>query len=123
LKKHNNTVILFMILTLMLFILAACGNSGSGSLDNDDEIQTDGANQSDISQMGQNPEVAGNSPASAEDSQADDPSGFASVIVKSDNTVTDVEKQEVLNELESEIDTLVNILNQLDEVTESDLDY
>ena len=47
------------------------------------------------------------------------------VIAKSNNTVSDVEKQTVLNQLGHEMDSLLNTVNDknLDEVQESDLSF
>ena len=47
----------------------------------------------------------------------------AAVIVKSDNIVTDADKQEVLNQLQNEVDSMVDSLNNMDDVSDSDLKF
>ena len=46
----------------------------------------------------------------------------SSLIVKSDNAVTEAERLELLNELTQELETLIRLLDELESVEDNDLD-
>ena len=116
-----------LLLCLCLFLLTACTgttssdseNQKSGNASGVSYEATAGNQQNDTDQAGQQgpTNLANESSTNTQDS--------VTVIAKSNNTVSDAEKQTVLNQLGYEMDGLLNTVNDknLDEVQESDLGF
>ncbi|MEI8216286.1 MAG: hypothetical protein WCF96_04250 [Eubacteriales bacterium] len=116
-----------LLLCLCLFLLTSC----TGTTSSDSENQTSG-NTNEVS----NEATAGNHQSVANQTSQQVTTNLTNgsvantqdsvtVIAKSNNTVSDVEKQTVLNQLGHEMDSLLNTVNDknLDEVQESDLSF
>ena len=116
-----------LLLCLCLFLLTAC----TGTTSSDSENQTSG-NANGVS----NEATSGNQQNGADQTSQQGTTNLTNgsitntqdsvtVIAKSNNTVSDAEKQTVLNQLGYEMDGLLNTVNDknLDEVQESDLGF
>ena len=117
--KRATAVLLICVLCLAL---AACGGSGNMNASKTPEqseqtVQETPANQQTADQTpGAKPSAS--TTVSPEDNETDD----TGVVAKSENTVSDKEKQQMLDEYTSEIDNLLNSIDNLDDVEDSDLD-
>ena len=107
---NRKSLIVIMILLLALLTLTACGKTEEAAKASD--------NPSTLP-LSETTETLGTSQLPSD--QADGTGNGATIIAKSNNAVTDSEKQLILNNLNSEIDNLINSINALDEVQASDL--
>ncbi len=144
-KKTKKTALTIIILVLSIFAFTACGTSGDSGdsliqneeadiaasaepeeISTQDDMKTnlEEATDQETSSNGQvNAGTTDTALQTVETEQSGASTEAASVIVKSDNIVTNAEKQQVLTELNGEIDDLLESLNQLDEVDESELEF
>jgi uncharacterized protein YcfL len=100
-------------LCVCLIILTACGSnieSGTNSGSIDDSVQS--ATSSAI--QGEAIENAETTESSLDNSET------VTVLAKSNNTVSDIEKQEVLDQLGAEMDVLLNTINEVESETIQD---
>jgi|GEM_PF-5139166 len=109
------------ILMLALLCLTACGTSSQTTGDSDNSSE-----RSPTSEMTNAPDVNsgsdGNEAIVADDQPIAGENG-ATILAQSNNAITDSEKQKILNELNTEIDSLINSINALDDVSDSDLTF
>lgn len=117
----KKVIILGVFLILGLFIVIGCNGSRQNVAPTNESTNTgvETALPSDPAQPG-----GASMPANSGDIPESDGSGTsASIIVQSDNAVTDAEKLAVLNELQSEIDNLIDSLNNLEDASDSELTF
>ena len=94
---------LCLVIAFCIMLFSAC----AGNADKNSGSATDQTQTSDL--ITTTPQ--------GEESQTD-----SSIIAKSSNTVSDKEKEEILNELSGELDDALNNVNDLKDVEDSDLD-
>jgi ABC-type Fe3+-hydroxamate transport system substrate-binding protein len=135
-KKY--LVFISFILVFSMTIMTGCG-SGQETADQSTDQTAEQSTQTAAAETGTSDATNPDGSAVAEGSSAQDttlaggassdgaagtePAGNASVIVQSNNAITDAEKQQILNELNSEIDSLINSLNGLEDATDADLTF
>jgi hypothetical protein len=67
------------------------------------------------------PDASPSSPAATPAASAESEAAEPEIIAESSNTVSDKEKQQILDELSSELDKAIGTLDELDEPDDSDL--
>jgi hypothetical protein len=109
------------ILMLTLLGLTACGTSSQTTGDSDSSGEV--LSTSEMSSTSAVNSGSDDNEAIAADDQPIAGENGATILAQSNNAITDSEKQKILNELNTEIDSLINSINALDDVSDSDLTF
>ena len=113
---NRKSLIVIMILLLALLTLTACGKTEEAAKASDHPSTSP---VSETTETG----ISGTTQASGSQTETVNTGNGATIIAKSNNAVTDSEKQKILTNLNSEIDNLINSINALDDVQASDLTF
>lgn len=95
-----------VLLLLLAFTIAGCSKTSNS-------VQ----NSSNTNETTQNGNSTDTDPATSTSEN-----GKSEIVAKSGNIVSDSEKEKLLNDIDKEMDSLLSDLNNLDDVSEADLD-
>lgn len=98
-----------VLLLLLIFTIEGCSKTF-----NADQNNSSSSNTSDTTQ---NSNSTDDNPATSTSEN-----GKSEIVAKSGNIVSNSEKEELLNDIDKEMDSLLSDLNNLDEIPEADLD-
>lgn len=115
---RKKAVMIPILLIFLLFIITSCGKQSNSSdkLDNDNvKKETSEISSKEKKDSASNEKLQGDTSTNQAISGGD-LSKNASVIAKSDNNLTDSERQAIVEDLTNEIDRLINDVNQLEDL-------
>jgi len=114
-----------LLITCSLLLIGGCAKN-SVTVPPGNQMKSEGSAPNESSESS-SPGQGSSSPGNSESGSGSDSGGVShggtSIIVKSDNAITDADKLEVLGELETEIDALVTSLNNLEDAPDTELTY
>lgn len=119
----RKSLMMMMILLLAFLVLTACAKTEKTSKvsDNPGGLSTDQTTSEALTGMPYS--MGSGKQASNPVSSTGNKGNGATIIAQSNNAVTDSEKQKILRDLNGEIDNLINRINALDSIQESDLTF
>ncbi len=120
----RNILVVSLVLMVGLLSLTACGANNEASKTSNDSIglSTDAALTETVDTSADVSSEQQTNTQQANDQLSSNGNG-ATILAQSNNAITDTEKQKILTELNTKIDSLINSINALDDVQESDLTF
>lgn len=109
-----------LVILIILVLMAGCGSQAKNSSDSSGSPTTQAGDSISTSS-------GGSSGGSADDAKdvtgKDAESGKTGVIAKSGSDVASKDKAVLLNEIDQELDQMINDMNNLEDISDSDLQY
>lgn len=121
-KKFRSAALIMIILNVL--VLTACVKDEKSL--SQEEIQSDTVIEQTTSESeGDKVDDSNANEESVENGQSvnETADNGASIVAKSNNTISDSEKKKILDELNTEIDSLIKNVNELEDAQDSDLTY
>ncbi|MDR3543957.1 MAG: hypothetical protein P4L69_23815 [Desulfosporosinus sp.] len=110
-------IIIITAIIILALLLTGCGNGNMPSINGTDAQAAKPAGK-DANQ----PNTKDPAAKSANNSASNQTTGGTEIVAKSENIMSSSDKEELLNQVDKELDSLFNNINNLDDAQDTDLD-
>ena len=110
-------IIVITTIIIITLVLTGCGNGNLPSKPNETSTKTTQSAGNDANQQPKTPDSTAKSTGSS-----NQPTGATSIVAKSENIMSSSDKEELLNQVDKELDSLFNNINKLEDAQDADLD-
>jgi len=112
-------IIVMTTIIILTLVLTGCGNGSQVSKPNETSTKTTQQTGNDANQQSETKDSTAKSAGSSTSNQT---TGGTAIVAKSENIMSSRDKEELLNQVDKELDSLFSNINNLEDAQDADLD-